>query len=93
MFPENRPPITAGETLQRTFLDRLKMSPEVLAEQANVPVDTIEDLLADEIPCDAELALRLSAVFGTLPGFWMSVQAHYDLWAATRRIEGELVAN
>ena len=33
----------------------------------------------------AEMALRLSEALGTTPELWIGMQAHYDLWQASKK--------
>ena len=36
-----------------------------------------------------DTALRVAAVFGSTPAFWMNLQANYDLWFARRKAAKE----
>jgi len=41
-------------------------------------------------PVTADTALRLARYFGTTPGFWMNIQAQYDLERATDELADDL---
>ena len=62
----------------------MNLTPCVVAKAMGVPRTRIERLAREETPVSA--ALRLARYFGTTPGFWMGVQAQYDL----ERAEDEL---
>lgn len=92
VFPKNRAPITAGETLERTFLDPQGMSREDLSKLTGMSKREINAFIRGDEPCTADIAIRLSSVFETEPGFWMSVQENYDMWLAHDELQ-ELSAN
>ena len=48
------------------------------------------EILLDKRGITADTALRLSRAFGTSEGFWMGLQADYDLEKTRKRIDGEL---
>jgi addiction module HigA family antidote len=45
---------------------------------------TLSRLLNGKAGISANMALRLSAAFGTSPELWMNMQSQYDLWQARR---------
>jgi antitoxin HigA-1 len=69
-----------------TRLKRLNLTPYAIAKAVGVPRTRIERLAREETPVTADTALRLARYFGTMPGFWMGIQAQYDL----ERAEDEL---
>ena len=46
----------------------------------------VSDVLLKKTGVSADLALRLSLVFGTSPEFWMNLQAAYELSTARKSL-------
>jgi addiction module HigA family antidote len=84
------PPIHPGEILREEFLVPLELTPYALAKAVGVPRTRIERLARKETPVTADTALRLARYFETTPGFWMGMQAQFDLETAADLIDGEL---
>ena len=83
-------PVHPGEVLREDFLVPLTLSPYALAKACRVPRTRIERLAREETPVTADTALRLARYFGTTAGFWMGMQAQFDLERASDAIEGDL---
>jgi len=83
-------PVHPGEVLREEFLAPLDMSPYALAKACHVPRTRIERLVREETALTADTALRLARYFGTSAGFWMRMQAQFDLECAEDAIETEL---
>ena len=81
---EELEPITPGEILLEEFLRPLGMSQSQLAKDLLVPPARINDIIHARRGITADIALRLSAYFGTTPEFWMNLQSRYDLKIAWR---------
>jgi addiction module HigA family antidote len=60
----------------------MELSPYHVARACGVPRTRIERLAREQTPVTADTALRLARYFGTTPGFWMNMQAQYDLECA-----------
>jgi addiction module HigA family antidote len=86
-------PIHPGAVLKET-LDDLGISMNRLAQALRVPANRISGIAAGERSITGETALRLARYFNTTPGYWMGMQAQFDLetasdeWAA--RIQAEV---
>ncbi len=78
-------PITPGEILRDEFMAEYRLSQNRLAIALNVPVSLINRVVNNKYRMNADLALRLSAYFGTSAQFWMNLQTSYDLRVAERR--------
>lgn len=52
----------------------------------------IERIAREELGITADTALRLAKFFGTSVGFWMNLQARYDVRMAERAIAADLAA-
>ena len=72
-------PVHPGEMLQEDFLEPLGISQYRLAQAIGVPARRINEIVHGTRRISADTVLRLSRFFGMGDGFWMNLQAHYDL--------------
>ena len=85
-------PIHPGAILKET-LDDLGISMNRLSQALHVPANRISAIVAGERSITGETALRLARYFNTTPGYWMGMQAQFDLetasdeWAAKIQAE------
>ncbi len=82
------PNVHPGEILLEEFLVPLGISQNALARAAGVPPRRINEIVLGKRAVTADTALRLAAFFGTSEGFWLGLQADYDL-EETRRVIGK----
>lgn len=75
-------PIHPGRFLQTRFLSPLGMSQVELAAALGVSRRRINELLRGHRAITADTALRLAALFGVDPHFWLGLQATWDLHLA-----------
>jgi addiction module HigA family antidote len=80
------PLIHPGEILRDDFLRPLKISVYTLAQAIKVPRSRLNDIVLGRRGITADTAFRLARYFGTTPGFWINLQARYDLDAADRKL-------
>ena len=80
------PLIHPGEILRDDFLQPLKISVYTLAQAIKVPRSRLNDIVLGRCGITADTAFRLARYFGTTPGFWINLQARYDLDAADRKL-------
>ncbi len=73
------PPVHPGELLKDEFLEPMGISPYRLAKDISVLPTRVYEILRGERSVSADTALRLSRYFGMSEGYWLAVQAHYDL--------------
>lgn len=71
--------IHPGEVLLEEFLKPMDISQNKLARAIQVPPRRINEIVHGKRSITADTALRLSKAFGTTPGFWMALQASFDL--------------
>jgi len=83
-------PVHPGEILREEFLRPMGLTAYAVAKAIGVPRTRVERLAREDTPLTADTALRLSRYFGNSAGFWMGLQAQYDLEIAMDRIEKEL---
>lgn len=75
------PPVHPGELLRET-LDDIGLSMNRLAQEIQVPANRISAIVAGKRSITGETALRLARYFATTPGYWMNLQARFDLESA-----------
>ena len=80
----------AGEMLVSEFLEPLGLDAATLAKAIGADVSDVEAVISGERPMDARLDLRLARYFRMSEGFFLGLQADYDLLEAKRALDGEL---
>ncbi len=74
-----------GEVLLEEFLVPMKLSQNALARAIGVPPRRINEIVLGKRSITADTALRLAKTFGISEGFWLGLQADYDV-EETRKI-------
>ena len=85
------PNIHPGEVLLEEFLLPMDLSQNALARATGVPPRRINEIVLGKRGITADTALRLAAFFGTSEGFWLGLQADYDLEEARDPIARDLL--
>ncbi len=85
------PNIHPGEVLREEFLIPLQISQYRLAKAIGVTEARISAICTGKRAITADTALRLSAFFGTTPGFWLGLQADYDTEEAAASLHDALL--
>src|SRR3954451_7583932 len=80
------PLVHPGEILRDEFLQPMKISVYAMALAIKAPRSRINDIVLGRRGISADTAFRLARYFGTTPGFWINLQARYDLDAADRKL-------
>jgi len=83
-------PIHPGEILLEEFLKPMEISQERLAEDLNVPIEQIKEIIGEKRGITADIALRLSRYFGMSERFWMNLQTRYDIEVEKDRLRERL---
>ncbi|TMH19689.1 MAG: HigA family addiction module antidote protein [Betaproteobacteria bacterium] len=83
--------IHPGEVLLEEFLNPMGISQNALARAIGVPPRRINEIILGKRAVTADTALRLATFFGTSEGFWLGLQADYDLEEARHGIGKELL--
>lgn len=86
------PPMHPGEMLREEFMKPMGLTPYKIAKACGVPRTRIERVVREELGISADTALRLAKFFGTSVGFWMNLQARYDVRMAEKAIAADLKA-
>lgn len=82
--------IHPGEILLEEFLTPMGISQNALARAIGVPPRRINEIVLGKRGITADTALRLSRAFGASEGFWMGLQADYDLEETRKLIDDAL---
>jgi addiction module HigA family antidote len=80
----------AGEMLASEFMEPLGLDAASLAQAIDARAEQIEAVIAGTKAMDAELDLRLARYFRMSEGFFLGLQADYELLAAKRALNGSL---
>ena len=79
-----------GEILAEEFMRPLGLSQNALARARHVPPRRINQLVQGKRAVTADTDLRLARYFGMSEGFFLGLQADYDLMERKREIAAEL---
>ncbi|OIQ84845.1 antitoxin HigA-1 [mine drainage metagenome] len=83
---------TPGEMLLEDFLKPMGVSQNALARAIGVPPRRINEIVLGKRAITADSDLRLARYFGLSDGFWLGVQADFDLMERRRQILDEIAA-
>ncbi len=83
--------IHPGEVLREEFLIPLQVTQYRLAKEIGVTEARISGICVGKRAITADTALRLAAFFGTTPGFWLGLQADYDMEEAETSMRDALL--
>jgi addiction module HigA family antidote len=72
-------PVSPGEMLSEEFLKPLAMSKYRLAKEIGVPAQRIGEIIVGRRGITADTDLRLCRFFGLSDGWWLRLQADYDM--------------
>ncbi len=75
-----------GRILREEFMEPVGISAYALAKALHVPLPRVNDIVREKRAISPEMAVLLSAYFGTSDEYWINLQAHYDLEMAKDRV-------
>jgi addiction module HigA family antidote len=81
-----------GEILLAEFLEPMRLSQNGLARAVGVPPRRINEIVLGKRSVTADTDLRLARYFGVSEGFFLGLQADYDLMERRREIGDDLAA-
>jgi antitoxin HigA-1 len=81
-----------GEILLEEFLRPMGLSQNAIARAVHVPPRRINEIVLGKRAISADTDLRLTRYFGMSEGFFLGLQADYDLMERRREIENDLSA-
>lgn len=79
-------PVSPGEMLLEEFLKPLELSQYALARALHVPPRRINEIVHGKRAVTADTDLRLCRFFGLSEGWWLRLQADYDVALAKERM-------
>ncbi len=83
----NRCPIHPGALLRDDLLPAIgKPTPEI-ANLLGIPRHHLDEILREDRPVSAAVAVRFGKMFGNRPLMWVRMQAAYDTWHAVREVD------
>jgi addiction module HigA family antidote len=62
------------------------LSAYALAKALGVPLPRVNDIVREKRSISPEMAVLLSAYFGSSDGYWINLQAHFDLEMAKDKV-------
>jgi addiction module HigA family antidote len=80
-----------GEILLEDFLKPMALSQNALARAVHVPPRRINEIVLGKRAITADTDLRLARYFGISEGFFLGLQADYELMERRREIGDDLV--
>ena len=83
--------IHPGEVLSEEFLKPLNITAYKLSKDIGIPQTRTHEILKCNRGISADTALRLSIYFGNSAKFWLGLQDDFDLEAAKKSKQHELV--
>jgi addiction module HigA family antidote len=81
-----RKPTMPGEILNEEFLKPMKMTQRRIADYLGCDVKVINRIINGRTSVTAEMAIRMSAAFGTSVEFWLNAQQAVDIYEATKKV-------
>ncbi len=81
----NRKPSHPGALIRNVILPETGLSVSSLAERCGVARNTMSKLINERGDVTEDLAIRLSCVLGSTPGFWLAMQSKLNLWKLERK--------
>ena len=88
MRKTKRRPVSVGEMLKIEFLEPMNIISKALADAMGVHRNTVSSLINGGV-LTAPIAIKLAAVFGNTPEFWLNIQHAVDLWDTQNRYQEE----
>jgi addiction module HigA family antidote len=83
-------PVSPGELLNEEFLIPMGITKYRLAKEIYVPAQRIGDIVSGKRSVSVDTDLRLCRFFGLSDGYWLRVQAHYDMALLGENIKEDL---
>jgi addiction module HigA family antidote len=87
----NLDPVSPGELLLEEFLKPMKLTKYRLAKEIDVPAQRIGEIVKGKRAITPDTDLRLCRFFGLSDGYWLHVQANYDLQLARAAMRDKLI--
>lgn len=83
-------PVHPGEMLLEEFLQPMGITQYRLAKEIGVPQRRISEIVHGRRAVTADSDLRLCRFLGLSDGYWLRLQAHYDMAIARDRLAADV---
>ena len=83
----SRRPTHPGAVLREDVLPELEITQAAFANYLGVSRLTVSEILHEKRGVSAEMAVRISIVFGGTPESWLHMQEVVDLWEVEQRFK------
>lgn len=80
-----------GIILREEFLYPMNIKPGTLAKALEVSRDRISEIVKGKRDITPDTAVRLGALFGMSPEFWLNLQHHYDLVMTEKKFNPKIL--
>jgi addiction module HigA family antidote len=90
-FGGNRAPLHPGRFLATRILAPLGLSQLAAAQALGMSRRRLNEMIHGRRAITPDTALRLAACFGVDAGFWLHLQADWDLYTARRQQAGQRI--
>jgi addiction module HigA family antidote len=68
-----------GGILREEFMEPVGLTAYAVAKALGVPLPRVNDIVREKRSVSPEMSVLLAAYFGTSDGYWLNLQAHFDL--------------
>lgn len=82
-------PVHPGSVFRHGYLDYLNLSVTEAAKILGVSRQALNNVVNEKAAVSADMAIRISKAFGSMPDLWVRMQAAYDL-AQARKHESKI---
>ena len=80
-------PTHPGELLAEDVIPATGKSKAEIARLLGISRQHLYDILKENKPVSAEVAVRLGKLFGNGPRLWLNMQTAYDVWQAEHNLD------
>ena len=77
-----------GRIVRQECIEPLGLTVTAAAKHLRVTRQALNNIVNGKAGVSADMAIRLSAAFGSSPEVWLGLQLEYDLAQATTRVRG-----
>jgi antitoxin HigA-1 len=80
-------PLHPGELLREDIIPVLGKPKTEIARLLGISRQALYDILNENAPVSAEMAVKIGKLCGNGPTLWLNLQRAFDLWHAQRRVD------
>lgn len=80
-------PLHPGELLREDIIPALGKPKTEIARLLGISRQALYDILNENAPVSAEMAVKIGKLCGNGPALWLNLQRAFDLWQAQRRVD------